>query len=274
MAGWDDLRQVFIDNGLEELADIIVQLVQDNGTENGNIIYTELRKTEPYRQRFAGNFERLAQGKVVLSEAEYLYQEKMYTETLAAYGASDLGSRENYARFIANDVSPNELNQRFNTAYTRVQNAVQSGDKPLVDELRRMYPGVTDAELAKSLLLGKEGSQYLKTKINVAEIRAAETEAGIKSALGAQFLETQGVGRAEARAGLAKTAAMQTGIAEQARRFGEQDLQGLQQELERENILGQQSVKSKRLASQARAEFAGQTGIRTGSLSRKKSGQI
>lgn len=274
MAGWEDLKQVFIDNGLEELADIVVQLVQDNGTENSNIIYTELRKTEPYRQRFAGNFERLAQGKVVLSEAEYLYQEKMYTETLAAYGASDLGSRENYSRFIANDVSPNELNQRFNTAYTRVQNAVNSNDKPLVDELKRMYPGITDNELAKSLLLGKEGSQYLKTRINVAEIKAAETETGIKSALGAEFLQSQGVGRAEARAGLAKTAAMQTGIREQARRFGEEDIQGLQQELERENILGQQSVKSKRLASQARAEFEGQTGIRTGSLSRKKAGQL
>lgn len=274
MAGWDDLKQVFIDNGLPELADIVTEIIQNNGTENSNIIYTELRKTEPYRQRFAGNFERQAQGKVVLSEAEYLYQEKMYSETLASYGASDLGSRENYARFIANDVSPNELNQRFNTAYTRVQNAVQSGDKPLVDELRRMYPGVTDAELAKSLLLGTEGSQYLKNRINVAEVRAAQTEAGIQSALGAEFLASQGIGRAEARAGLAKTAAMQTGIAEQARRFGEQDVQSLQQELERENILGQQSVKSKRLASQARAEFAGQTGIRTGSLSRKKSGQL
>lgn len=274
MAGWEDLKQVFIDNGLPELADIIVELVQNNGAENDNIIYNELRKTEPYRQRFAGNFERQAQGKVVLSEAEYLYQEKMYTETLAAYGASDLGSRENYARFISNDVSPNELNQRFTAAYTRVQNAVNSNDKALVDELKRMYPGVTDSELAKSLLLGTEGSQYLKNRINIAEVRAAETETGIKSALGAEFLSSQGIGRAEARAGLAKTAAMQTGIQEQARRFGEQDVQGLQQELERENLLGQQSVKSKRLASQARAEFAGQTGIRTGSLSRKKAGQL
>ncbi len=274
MAGWEDLKQVFIDNGLPELADIITEIIQNNGTENTNIIYTELRKTEPYRQRFAGNFQRQAQGKPVLSEAEYLYQEKTYAETLAAYGASDLGSRDNYARFIANDVSPNELNQRFNAAYTRVQNAVQSNDKPLVDELRRMYPGVTDAELAKSLLLGTEGSQYLRNKINIAEVRAAETEAGIRSALGADFLVSQGVDRAAARAGLARTAAMQTGIQEQARRFGEGDVQSLQQELERENILGQQSVKSKRLASQARAEFAGQTGIRTGSLSRKKSGQI
>lgn len=274
MAGWEDLKQVFIDNGLPELADAITEIVQNNGTQNSNIIYTELRKTEPYRQRFAGNFERQAQNKPVLSEAEYLYQEKMYSETLAAYGASDLGSRENYARFISNDVSPNELSNRFNAAYTRVQNAVQSGDKPLVDELKRMYPGVTDAELAKSLLLGNEGSQYLKNKINIAEIKAAETETGVKSALGAEFLTSQGITRSQARTGLAKTAAMTTGIQEQARRFGEQDVQSLQQELERENLLGQQSVKSKRFASQARAEFAGQTGIRTGSLSRKKSGQI
>ena len=274
MAGWEDLEQIFIDNGLPELATIITELVQDYGVESGNIIYNELRKTEPYRQRFAGNFERAAQGKVVLSESEYLYQEKVYSETLAAYGASDLGSRENYARFIANDVSPNELSNRFSAAYTRVQNAVNSNDKPLVDELKRMYPGVTDAELAKSLLLGNEGSQYLKNKINIAEVRAAETETGVKSALGAEFLTSQGITRDQARKGLSKTAAMQTGIEEQARKFNESDLQGLQQELERENLLGQQGVKSKRLASQARAEFGGQSGVRTGSLSRKKAGQI
>lgn len=274
MAGWEDLQQVFIDNGLPELADIITQLIQNYGVDSGNIIYNELRKTDVYRQRFAGNFERLANGKPLLSEAEYLYQERAYAETLAAYGASDLGSRENFAKFIGNDISPNELSQRFTAAYTRVQNAVNSNDKALVDQLKLMYPGITDSELAKSLLLGKEGSQYLKNRIDIAEVKAAEIETGYKSKLGAEFLSSQGVGRAEARVGLAKTAAAQTGIQEQARRYGESDVESLKQELERENLLGQQSVKSKRLASQARSEFAGEAGIRTGSLARKKVGQI
>ena len=51
--------------------------------------------------------------------------------------------------------------------------------------------------------------------------------------------------------------------------FGEKDVQGIQTELEKENLLGQTSNRKKRLASQARAEFSGTSGIKTGSLGRK-----
>jgi hypothetical protein len=53
--------------------------------------------------------------------------------------------------------------------------------------------------------------------------------------------------------------------------FGETSTEGLQQELEQENLLGIQSKRTKRLASQARAQFGGTSGIRTGSLGKKKS---
>ena len=269
MAGWDVLRQLFIDNGLPELADVITQSIQGNGVDNSNLIYEDLRKSEAYKIRFKGNFDRLAAGKSMLSEGTYIQQEKMYAETLNAYGATGLAKRENYEKFIANDVSVSELNDRFDLAYNRVTKAVDSGDKALVDELRRMYPGVTDNELATSLLLGNEGSKFLNTKINVAEIRAAETETGITSALGADFISSQGINRNQARAGLSKIAEQKTGIEQASRMFGEASTQGLQEELERENLLGQTSKRTKRLASQARAEFGGQSGIRAGSLGRK-----
>jgi hypothetical protein len=44
----------------------------------------------------------------------------------------------------------------------------------------------------------------------------------------------------------------------------------LQTELESEALLGQTSKTRKRLESQARAQFSGQSGIATGSLSRKR----
>jgi hypothetical protein len=269
MAGWEDFKQIFIDNGLSELADVITQLVADYGAESGSIIYSELRKTEPYKARFKGNFDRQAAGKPVISEGEYLYQERMYEETMKAYQAGGLATRQNFASFIANDVSPNELSKRFTNAYTRVQNAVNSNDKPLVDELRKLYPGITDNEIANSLLLGKEGSDYLKNKIDIAEVKAAETETGIKSELGAEFLTSQGLDRSKARIGLSRVAEQKTGIEQASRMFGETSTEGLQKELEQENLLGQTSKRTKRLASQARAEFGGSSGIKTGSLSRK-----
>ena len=269
MAGWDDLRQLFIDNGLPELADVITQSIQGNGIDNSNLIYEDLRRSEPYKVRFKGNFDRLAAGKSMLSEGAYIQQEKMYAETLTAYGAGSLAKRENYEKFISNDVSVSELNDRFDAAYTRVTKAVNSGDKALVDELKRMYPGVTDSELATSLLLGQEGSKFLNTKINVAEIKAAETETGVKSVLGADFLESEKLNRTQARIGLSRVAEKKTGIEQASGMFGETSTEGLQEELERENLLGQTSKRTKRLASQARAEFSGQSAIKTGSLGRK-----
>jgi hypothetical protein len=269
MAGWEDLKQIFIDAGLPELANVITQLLQDYEATDTNIIYNELRKTQPYQDRFKGNAARLAAGKPVLSEAEYLYNEKMYEETMKAYQAGGLATRDNFATFISNDVSVVELQKRFSAAYTRVTNAVNTNDKPLVDELRKLYPGITDNEIANSLLLGKEGSDYLTGKIDIAEVKAAETETGIQSTLGAGFLASQGIDRSRARVGLSRVAEQKTGIEQASRMFGETSTKDLQKELEQENILGQTSKRTKRLASQARAQYSGQSGIKTGSLGRK-----
>jgi hypothetical protein len=269
MSGWEDLRQIFRDSGLPELADLIASIAQEEGVDAGSVITERLRQTNTYKQRFQGNTNRLAAGKSVLTEAEYLYQERQYESTMRAYQAGGLATRDNFTNFITNDVSPVELQQRFTNAYTRVRDAVNTNDRPLIDELRKLYPGITDNEIGNSLLLGSEGTEYLKSKIDVAEIKAAETETGIQSTLGASFLQTQGIDRNKARMGLSKVAEQKTGIEQASRMFGETSTEGLQQELEQENLLGQTSKRTKRLASQARAEFTGTSGVKTGSLGRK-----
>ena len=269
MAGWEELRQVFITNGLEELADIITELAQDN-LDAPTVIYEELRKTDVYRQRFKGNFDRAAKGLPLLTEGEYINQEIGYAEILNSYSVGTLTNRDTYAKMIAGDISVDELGNRFSVAYDRVTKAASGQDKALLDELKKMYPGVTNNELATSLLLGSEGAKYLNTKINIAEIKAAETETGVKSTLGASFLESQGLNRAQTRVGLSKTAEQKAGYEQASRMFGDQNVEGLQKELEQENLLGQASKRTKRLASQARAQFAGSSGIAPGSLGKKK----
>jgi hypothetical protein len=267
MAGWEDLKQVFIDNGLEELADIVTQLAQDN-LDAPTVIYEELRKTDVYKDRFKGNFERAAKGLTLLTEGEYLNQEMQYAKTLTAYSAGTLANRDTYAKMIAGDISPIELDDRFTVAYDRVTKAATGQDQALLDELKKMYPGVTNNELATSILLGSEGSKYLNTKINIAEVKAAETETGIKSVLGAESLSN--LTRTEARVGLSRVAAQKSGIEQASQMFGETSTEGLQKELEQENLLGITSKRTKRLASQARGQFSGQSGITAGSLARKK----
>ena len=271
LRGWQILRQLFIDNGLPELADVIVQIAQDAGADAGSAAITEeLRKTDVYKTRFKANFDRLAAGKNVLTEGEYLYQERQYRETMKSYQAGSLATRANFASLIANDVSVVEVSERFAGAYSRVTKAVNSDDKALVDELRKLYPAITDNEIANSLLLGTEGAKYLSSKLDIADIKAAETETGIKSSFGAERLAAEGINRGQARIGLSKVAEKKSGYEQASRMFGETNIQGLQKELESENLLGQTSKRTKRLASQSRAQFGGQSGITSGSLGRKK----
>lgn len=270
-SGWQILRDLFIENGLDELADVIVELAQDAGPDAGSATITEaLRGTQVYRDRFKGNFDRLAAGKTVISEGEYLRNEIEYEKVMKSYQAGGLANRNNFAQLIANDVSVDEVSERFAGAYTRVQKAVTSNDKALVSELRKLYPGITDNEIANSLLLGQEGAKYLKGKLDIADVRAAETETGVKSVLGAERLAAEGLSRENARLGLSKVGQMQSGLERASSLYGETTTEGLREELEQENLLGITSKRTKRLASQARAEFGGQSGIRQGSLGRKK----
>jgi hypothetical protein len=268
-SGWEILRQMFVDNGMPDLADIIVASVKNYGAENDALIYQDLRGSEAYKTRFAGNFERLAAGKSFLSEAEYLSQERSYQEIMASYGANDLASRDNFNKFIANDVSPAELANRFEVAYNKVQKAVDANDQALLKQLRDMYPGVTDSEIAKSMLLGNEGSNYLKNRINLADVKAGEFESGIKSTLGAEYLTGQGLDRANVRAGLSKVGEQITGASLAAQTFGADNPANIQSELEKENLLGQQSGKVRKLASQARGQMSLVSGTSGGSLKKK-----
>ena len=267
--GWEALKDLFNRNGLSELGNVLTAAIQEHGTDNTALIYQTIRNSPDYRERFKGNFDRVAAGKNWLSEGTYLQQENMYAEVLGAYQSSNLAKRENYAKFIANDVSVNELSNRFDAAYNRVTKAVETGDKPLVDELRRMYPGVSDAELAQSLLLGTEGSDFLRTRINIAEIKAAETETGVSSALGAGFLESQGVSRAKARSGLSKVSEQLTGANIAAETFGGISVSDLQKELETQNVLDKTSGAVNKLASQQRAQMSKISGTGATSLGKK-----
>lgn len=257
--------------GLTDLAPTVVKLIQNYGPDMPETINAELRNTEAYKQRFAGNQQRAAAGLPVLSEAEYLYNERAYGETLKSYGAGDLANRNNFADFISKDISPAELSNRFSLAVDKVQKA----DPALKQQLNKMYPGISDTDLARSLLMGKEGAQFLQSKIGQAEILAEASTAGLTLQTSAADLQAQGVTRETAAKGLQNVAGIKAGLEQSAAMFGDNvKPEVLQKELESEALLGQRSGRAKRLASQARAEFGGQTGIQTGSLRKKSSGLI
>lgn len=218
------------------------------------------------------NKRAIAQGKMKPFDtiASYFTAEKNYAAAFASVkGLDDLGTTENIKTLITNDVSVDEVSSRMKNALF----AVESADAALKDEIKRMFPSATDTDLARSLILGDTSALKGAQKIGQAEIATEAKAAGINLVSSIEDLQKLGVDRAKAREGATLISTSQRGLQSAAKRFGE-DTTGLQSELEQQAFGIKESKKVKRLASQARAEFQKESGITTGSLSRKTSGLI
>lgn len=227
-----------------------------------------------YRSRFSGLFKlrELAKTQTVSyvpNIATYIASERTLTEKLRYYGLNDLATQKNIADIIGNDVSITEAEGRIVDGYLAIKNA----DSALTEQLKKEFPTLGDADFVSALLSKKgEGVDFLKTKVARAGIETSAVATGIQSQVGAEELRKRGITRETALEGFKAIKSQQAGIEQAAQMFGETaGKKELQKQLEEETfgIAGEQQ-NVKRLKSQARAQFAGQTGITTGSLSRKR----
>lgn len=227
--------------------------------------------TRLYRERFAGIFElkrRKAAGEnidFIPDVAQYNQMSKQMQSDLRGMGLNSIANNSSIAKIIGADVDYTEFTKRIDNAFK----AIDGADQWLKNELATNYGNLSREDLALGLLGGKEGSDVLKKKIEVAGVRAGAAEFGLKTQMSAEELSKMGVDRATARAGYQKTNRELGGITQAASMFGNKDV-NLQAELEQQNVLGNESKVAKKLSSQARAQFGGQSGITTGSLSRKQ----
>lgn len=227
--------------------------------------------TRLYRERFAGISElkrRKAAGETINfipTVAQYNEMSKTMQSDLRSMGLNSIANNASIAKIIGADVDYTEFTKRIDSAFKAIDNA----DSWLKAELATNYGNLSREDLALGLLGGKEGSEVLKKKIDVAGIRAGAAEFGLKTQMNAEELSNMGVDRATARAGYKKTSESLAGYTQAAKTFGMQDV-NIQSELEKANVLGDQSRNIKSLKSQSRAQFGGQSGIAQGSLGRKK----
>lgn len=224
-----------------------------------------------YRSRFKGLLdlkERAKTNKVsyMPTVAEYITAERTNTELLQRYGLNNLANQKTLDSLFANDVSTTELEERISTGY----NAIANADSALKQQLAAEFPTLNNSDFLEAILSGPEGAKVLQQKIARAGISAEAASAGIKSQIGSEELRKSGVTREQARAGFQAVAQQKAGVERAGRVFGDVEVGTLQTELEKEALLGQTSKRSKALASQARAQFGGTSGITTGSLGRKR----
>jgi hypothetical protein len=111
-----------------------------------------------------------------LSEAEYINQEMSYKTNLANLGMPKgfYDTKEAFANFIANDISPVELAQRIQQGY----NAVTQASPEVVNQLKRMVPDLTDGDIAAYFLDPTKSGQEIERKARAAQISAAGVTQG------------------------------------------------------------------------------------------------
>ena len=248
------------------------------GFETNEILDLMLQNGETpdaFNKRFKGIFEldkrRDAGENVYVPRiSEYVAGEEEYSRLMTRLGMSNLGTTENYGTLVGNDVSLVEVRDRVAEAYNRVK----SLDDQVLSGLKEQFPSLRQEDLIQAVLT-KETPGQLENRIIRSEIGVEARQAGVVSQLGSQLLQEKGVTRAQARTGFQSLAEYQrtsgAGIAQSQRMFGDSTSPAdLQTELESEALLGQTSKTRKRLESQARAQFGGQSGITTGSLGRRK----
>jgi hypothetical protein len=274
-----DLAKSFaVQYGLgESIADRIVDLTVNQGyTETA--LTLALQQSPEYKERFSGlekykqNFASdIAAGRKAqpLTPSQYIKAEQEYQEVLSRYGLKDLASQGTFSELIGGDVSAIELKDRVENVYDKIRNA----DSVLKEQLATYFPTLTEADFAKSLLTGKNPEDMatsLKRRVSQAEISSEAARAGLGGlTVGrAAELEQMGLTRTIARAGYSRIAEQQT-VLNKLGSIYQQDVTGLQTELEAEQFQGLASQRRKKLEQTEQATFAGRSGVSQVSLSQQ-----
>jgi hypothetical protein len=255
------LAKPLVDVGVS--ADLIPQQILYSG-----------KAPKKFAERFSGALElqrkKLAGENVyVPSIAEYVAGEEEYMSLVKSFGMNDLASKQTYGRITGNAISVRETRNRIEEAVSRVN----SLDQNVKNQLKTEFPSLQESDMAQAILTGPDGIQNLKSKIQRAGVKAGAAAAGLTMQTSLDQLSN--LSYEQATTGFQQVAnALQTsttGIQQAGQMFGDKiSATEYQTELEKEALLGQTSQRTKRLQSQARAQFGGQSGVVTGSLGRKK----
>jgi hypothetical protein len=227
-----------------------------------------------YQARFSGNQTRLKAGKNALSEADYLAQENAYGEYMKAYGVQSLGTRDQFATLIGNDVSATELNKRLNLAVDRVKNS----DPEILKQLKTYYPSITDSDLVTYFLKPADALPDLEKKVATSEISAAAVGQGFAADMtGAAALQAFGVTREKALTGYQDLKTVLPVSERLAKIYGESGIKYDRAAGEAEFLTNSADAaeKRRRLKALERGAFSAQTGVERGtSLTQSTQGQF
>jgi hypothetical protein len=186
----------------------------------------------------------------------------------ASYYAKDTtGKQAGFEKFIANDVSASELEDRIATAQQRVLNT----NPEVLKALRQFYPDLNNADILSYTLDPQNALTNIKRKVTAAEIGGAALAQGLQANGGtAESLAGQGITKAQAQQGYTNIAEMVPRGSQLADIYKQGPYNQQTAEAEVFNTTGaaDAAARRKKLTSLETAQFSGSSGV--GSLNRDR----
>lgn len=256
-----DIVSTFKQYGLGNLANVVVQAYKQG--YQGGALMDKVRASHEYQQRFAGNAQRLKAGLTPLTEAEYLKTESAIRSTLQNMGmpAGFYDKPADLQKFIARDISPAEVAQRAQQAYSWVN----SKDQATLDALQQYY-GIDRNHIAAYALDPTRSILDIKKMADVAALGAEQIRSGLTGLQGdyTAALADKGITADQARQAFGQVKSEQSAWATEAQAEGV----SLKQTELADSALGlggEGDAKKRQFAKQQAARFAG-AGAGTASL--------
>lgn len=167
------LISLFKQYDLQSLASKIIDFVRKGFSSD--TISIMLQETSEYKQRFAANDARRAAGLSVLSPREYIETERAYRQVMATSGMPKgfYDQHSDFQKFLENDLSPNELNERVKLW----QDEAMTQDQTTVAELKRLY-GMSTSDLAAYMMDPKRALPLVQKQARAVQFAAAAAHHG------------------------------------------------------------------------------------------------
>jgi hypothetical protein len=277
-SAYELLYEEFDRYGLASLVTEIEEFIKD-GLSKAELTL-KLRGTQTYQTRFAANAERVKNGLAAISEAEYIGLEDQYQNIMRNYGLPEsyyarskdkFGTQEGFQKFIANDVSATELEDRIMTAQKRILFA-----NPEVGiALKTFYPDITNGDLLAYALDPTKGIEQIKRRITAAEVGSSAVQLGLTTNVtDAEYLARYGVTKETAQQGYGTIAGGLKRGSQLASIYGEDPYTQTTAEREVFAVPGATESKAarKKIIGLEKATFGGQTGMSSTALARDRAG--
>lgn len=253
--------------GLESLAPTVLGFITQG--YSSDTIQVLLPETPEYKQRFQANEARRKAGLPVLSPAEYLSVEDSYRQIMSSAGLpiGFYDQPSDFTSWIAQDVAPQEVQQRVATAKEIVNNL----DPGALGYMRQWY---TDGDLVAYALDRTRAADVLERQWKASQAASAGRDNGLRLNQGqAEQVGNLGLSDIQMRAGMSEAANLGTSAQRLSTVYGGQFTE--QDAIDATFFSSQPAQqRARKLASQERASFSGSSGVTSKSLSAKTAGQL